>query len=398
MDIVVEKRKNFIINFIYACIFIGLYYWAVKYAMGYVFPFLCAAALAVFLQKPINAIKGKLHIKSHSFVSTVLVLLIVVLIIGVLSLLCYIIAEELKEFLQFLFGQFSSLDALIATAETKIIDIVAKLPVSIKTTVANYVTDLFENLRSGSVAPEEGVSIDFSVLSAPISGAWSVVKGIPSIFLSALVTIISCVFMTADYENIRDLIFGLLPDEKAKKLRVSKRTVSKGVAKLFKAYATIMLITFSEMFLGLYLMKIIGVYKGGYIAIIAFVTCIVDIVPVLGTGTVVIPWAVISLVLGNYGLGVALLILYAVITVLRQIIEPKLVANQVGLPAIVTIMAMFLGVKMFGAFGIIILPLSVIIFKLMFDEGIVGHKNAFKQNGNGEQTAAPVNEESGAEQ
>ena len=397
MDIVVEKRKNFIINFIYACIFIGLYYWAVKYAMGYVFPFLCAAALAVFLQKPINAIKVKLHIKSHSFVSTVLVLLIVVLIISVLSLLCYIIAEELKEFMQFLFGQFSSLDALIATAENKIIDIVAKLPVSVKTTVANYVTDLFENLRSGSVAPEEGASIDFSVLSAPISGAWSVVKGIPSIFLSALVTIISCVFMTADYENIRDLIFGLLPDEKAKKLRVSKRTVSKGVAKLFKAYATIMLITFSEMFLGLYLMKIIGVYKGGYIAIIAFVTCIVDIVPVLGTGTVVIPWAVISLILGNYGLGIALLILYAVITVLRQVIEPKLVANQVGLPAIVTIMAMFLGVKMFGAFGIIILPLSVIIFKLMFDEGIVGHKNAFKQNADGEQAAAPVTEESGAE-
>ncbi len=399
MDTAVEKRKNFIINFIYACIFIGLYYWAIKYAMGYVFPFVFAAALAVFLQKPINAIKGKLHIKSHSFVSTVLVLLIVVLIIGLLSLLCYIIAEELKEFLQFLFGQFSSLDSLIATTETKIIDIVAKLPVSIKTTVANYVTDLFENLRSGSVAPEEGMSFDFSVLSAPISGAWSVVKGIPSIFLSALVTIISCVFMTADYENIRDLVLGLFSEEKAQKLRASKRTVSKGVGKLFKAYATIMLITFSEMFLGLYLMKIIGVYKGGYIAIIAFVTCIVDIVPVLGTGTVVIPWAVISLFLGNYGLGIALLILYAVITVLRQVIEPKLVANQVGLPAIVTIMAMFLGAKLFGAFGIIILPLSVIIFKLMFDEGVIGHKNEKKTAAEPEKAIAVSSaEESGAEQ
>ncbi len=376
MDIIVEKRKGFIINFIYFCIFIGLYYWAVKYALGYIFPFVCAAALAVFLQRPINAIKGKLRIKSHGFVSTVLVLLIVVLIIGLLSLLGYIVAEELKEFLQFLFGQFSSLDSLIATTEEKLINIVSGLPVSIKTTVANYVTDLFENLRNGSIAPEEGVGIDFSMLSAPISGAWSIVKGIPSLFLSALVTVISCVFMTADYENIRDLLLGLFADEKAEKLRVSKRTVTKGVGKLFKAYATIMLITFSEMFLGLYLIKIIGAYKGGYIAIIAFVTCIVDIVPVLGTGTVLIPWAVISLLLGNYGLGIALLILYAVITVLRQIIEPKLVANQVGLPAIVTIMAMFLGAKMFGAFGIIVLPLSVIVFKLMYDEGIIGHKNA----------------------
>ena len=73
-------------------------------------------------------------------------------------------------------------------------------------------------------------------------------------------------------------------------------------------------------------------------------------------------------------MGIGLIILYAVITVLRQIIEPKLVANQVGLPAIVTIAAMFLGARIFGAFGIIILPLTVIILKLMYDEGVIGNK------------------------
>ena len=135
-----------------------------------------------------------------------------------------------------------------------------------------------------------------------------------------------------------------------------------------------MLITFSEMFLGLNLMKLIGVYEGGYIAIIAFVTCIVDIIPVLGTGTVLIPWAVYNLVMGNVGLGIGLLVLYAVITVLRQILEPKLVANQAGLPAIATIMAMFIGARLFGAFGILLLPLTVIILKLMYDEGVIGNK------------------------
>jgi predicted PurR-regulated permease PerM len=83
---------------------------------------------------------------------------------------------------------------------------------------------------------------------------------------------------------------------------------------------------------------------------------------------------VYGFITGNVGLGIGLIVLYAVITVLRQVIEPKLVANQVGLPAIVTIAAMFLGARIFGAFGIIILPLTVIVLKLMYDEGVVGNK------------------------
>ena len=110
------------------------------------------------------------------------------------------------------------------------------------------------------------------------------------------------------------------------------------------------------------------------IAIISFVTCVVDIVPVLGTGTILLPWAVYNIVTGNFAMGIALLLLYAVISVIRQVVEPKLVANQVGLPSIVTIMAMFLGGRLLGAIGILGVPLTVIVLKLMYDEGIIGRK------------------------
>lgn len=182
--------------------------------------------------------------------------------------------------------------------------------------------------------------------------------------------------MTADYEEIRDLILKMIPEKKRAHVISAKHTVTYGVGKMLKAYATIMLITFGEMFLGLYLMKIIGVYTGGYIAIISLVTCVVDIVPVLGTGTVVIPWALYNIFFGSPKLGIGLFVLYAVITVIRQIIEPKLVANQAGLPAIVTVMAMFIGAKLLGALGIIILPFTVIILKFMYDEGIFGGKKS----------------------
>ena len=374
MENVIQKRKAFIINFIYAAIFIGLYYFTVKYALGYIFPFVFAAALSVFLQRPIRAITKKLHIKAHSAVSIILVLLIVVIILGTTAGLLFALGSELKEFFTYMFSNISSLSDLIDAAEKFVMELLVKLPKGIGDAVSEYVVGFFDKIGT------ESMGIDMSVLSAPISGAWHVVKGIPSIFLTLLVTVVSCVFMTSDYETIKKMLLDFLKVENREKIINTKRTITKGVSKLFKAYATLMLITFVEMFIGLSFMKLVGVYKGGYIAIIAFVTCIVDIIPVLGTGTVILPWAVYSFITGNVGLGIGLIILYAVITVLRQVVEPKLVANQVGLPAIVTIAAMFLGARLFGAFGIIILPLTVIVLKLMYDEGVIGNKASVEKD------------------
>lgn len=370
METVVEKRRKTLINVLYFGFFVLVYYCTIKYALGYILPFVLAIALAVFLQRPINRIKRKLHLKSHGTVSTILVLLIVLLVVGVVTLLGYLLYSELKRFLVHVFSDFSSLEALLAAAQKYLIDFTQKLPDSIRDSAAGIVTNAFSKIDIGG----EASSFDLSSLAAPISGAWSIVKGIPSFFISLLVTVISCVFITADYESIRAMILGAMSRENGARLIAAKHTVTRGVGKLFKAYGTIMLITFTEMFVGLNLMKLIGVYQGGYIAIISLVTCVVDIVPVLGTGTVVIPWAVISLFMGKFGLGIALIILYIIITVIRQIVEPKLVANQVGLPAIVTIMAIFLGGKVFGALGILILPLTVVVLKLMYDEGVLGNK------------------------
>lgn len=374
MDAVIQKRKAFIINFIYIAIFVGLYFFTIKYALGYLFPFAFAAVLSVFLQKPIKFITQKLHIKAHSAVSIILVLLIVIVIVGSVVGLLYALGSELKDFFSYVFSHFTTVSDLIQTVEEFVMGLVAKLPRGMGDSVGEYVADFFDKIGTQSSG------IDLSVLSAPISGAWHVVKGIPSLLLSLVVTIISCVFMTSDYEVIKSMILGMCSKKNAEKLVHAKRTTAQGITKLFKAYATLMLITFTEMFIGLSFMKLIGVYKGGYIAIIAFVTCIVDIIPVLGTGTIIIPWALYGFITGNVGLGLGLAVLYGVITVLRQVIEPKLVANQVGLPAIITIAAMFIGARIFGAFGIIILPLTVIILKLMYDEGVIGNKNLIEEN------------------
>lgn len=368
MDKVIEKRKAFIINFIYAVICIGLFYVFMKYCLGALAPFIIAFILAYVLQKPIKWLQKKLHLKSHSFISFLLVLLVVCVVVGVLAIAVFVLFNELKDFAAYLTTQFSSIDEVVVTAENYLISIIVRLPEGIRETVSGYVTDAFTSFGEGKS------QLDLSMLSAPLSGAWSVVKSLPSTVLTCVVAVVSCFFMTSDYDKVKELALGFFSEGKRKNIVKTKRTALKAISKLLKAYVTIMAITFVEMFLGLFLLKLIGVYDGSYITIISFVTCIIDIVPVLGTGTVLLPWAVYNLIFGNVGMGIGLLVIYAVITVIRQIVEPKLVANQAGLPAIVTIMAMFLGVRIFGAFGIILLPFTVIILKLLYDEGIFSSK------------------------
>ena len=369
MSEIIEKRRSFIISFLYFAIFCALYYFGVKYIFGYILPFIVATALAVILQKPVKKLSSKLHIKAHGIISLFFVLLIVIAILGVVGAVGYAIVSEVREFFTYMFSRFSSVNDIVNGLESSLKNIALSLPKGIGNKVVEYVTSFFANFG------KSGESVDVvGMISGPISGAWSVVKGIPSAVVAVVVTIISSVFMTSEYDLVKETILGMCSEENGAKLIKAKQTVGVGVFKLIKAYVTLMLITFCEVFLGLNLLKLIGAYDGGYIAIIALVTCVVDIVPVLGTGTVVIPWAIYNFFTGNIGMGIGLIIMYVVITVIRQAVEPKLVANQVGLPSIVTIMGMFLGARFFGALGILLVPFSIIVFKLMYDEGIIGNK------------------------
>ena len=372
MSKVIRDRRDFVINFLYFSICIGLFYFLVNYAFGYIFPFIFATVLAVFLQGPVRKISKKLHIKAHGAISTILVLFIVLCIVGALVGIISSVIGEVKEFADFFFTRFKSVNDIIVVVEEWANETALKLPKGIGVSASAYITDFFNKLKTDNL---DTFNFDMGMLSAPLSGAWDIVKGVPSFMLSIVVTIISSVFITSEYDFIRDMILGMLSEEKGRRLVRAKKTVVQGMGKIVKAYVTIMLITFTEVFLGLNLMKVLGVYSGGYIPVIAFITCVVDIIPVLGTGTVLIPWAVFNMITGDFGLGIGLVVLYAIITVLRQILEPKLVANQAGLPSIVTIMAMFLGAKLFGAFGVILTPLTIIILKLMYDEGIIGARS-----------------------
>lgn len=372
----VEKRRSFIINILYAAIWIGIGYLCIKYALGVIWPFVVSLFFAMLLQRPVNAMARKTPLK-RGISSVIMVLLIVVLAGSIVGFIVVRITMELGDFFRYLLMKIEDAPSFASQIMQWFRNAVAFLPDTLEQTVTASVESFVNRLLGietelNAAAPAAADSgIDFSVLSSPLGAVWGTAKQIPMFAAGLLVCIVSCCFMTADYHNLRDgILRQFKPASQAAVVRAKQVTFST-IGKMGKSYSIIIGITFSEMVIGLSVLKLCRLYTGGYIFAIALVTAVVDIMPVLGTGTILIPWAVISFCTGKFGLGVGLLVLYTIIGIIRQIVEPKLVSAQLGLPPYLTLAAMYIGTQLFGFLGLFLLPLLLTLLKVLNDEGIL---------------------------
>ncbi len=372
----VEKRRSFIINILYAAIWIGIGYLCIKYALGVIWPFVVSLFFAMLLQRPVNAMARKTPLK-RGISSVIMVLLIVVLAGSIVGFIVVRITMELGDFFRYLLMKIEDAPSFASQIMAWFHNAVAFLPDTLEQTVTASVESFVNRLLGietelNAAAPAAADSgFDFSVLSSPLGAVWGTAKQIPMFAAGLLVCIVSCCFMTADYHNLRDgILRQFKPASQAAVVRAKQVTFST-IGKMGKSYSIIIGITFSEMVIGLSVLKLCRLYTGGYIFAIALVTAVVDILPVLGTGTILIPWAVISFCTGKFGFGVGLLVLYTIIGIIRQIVEPKLVSAQLGLPPYLTLAAMYIGTQLFGFLGLFLLPLLLTLLKVLNDEGIL---------------------------
>jgi sporulation integral membrane protein YtvI len=367
----IEKKKSFIINTVYATILIALFYLFFKYALGTVFPIICSLVVATILQKPVNFLCKKTPLK-RGIISTFLVLLSFLFVLFALGLIVVWLGSEFKGFFRYFMIQLEDIPALVENIKGYLANILALLPEKAEVAALNFINDKLDTLTT---APElvlpESSGFDFSFLSTPLLGIWNTAKQIPTTLVSIVIAIVSCCFMTSDFKSVKNLLLGFFNSESREKIVRAKRLLIPSLGKMIKAYIIIITITFCELSLGLSILTFLKIYSGSYIFVIAALTAIIDIVPVLGTGTVLIPWALYNLISGNYSLAIGLIVIYVCITVIRQVIEPKLVAAQLGIPAFLTIVSMFIGSQIFGVIGIFILPITIVMIKLLNDEGII---------------------------
>ena len=351
-----ENRSQFVINTAYFAIIIGIAYIVIKYLLGLVAPFLVGFAVAFMLQKTITFFAAKLRLPKK--LAAVLFVLVFYLVLGVLMFwLAMSVFAGVKDWVERLPAVYSRdiepvLMGLFAAVE--------RIMVRFDLTLAQFLEDFHVTLSQslGKVVSE--------VSSLAIATITSAVSLVPRMFLGIVLAVISSVFFAMDFDLITDFLRDLLP-ERWRGLTGELRTFSTNIlGKYIKSYTLIMLITFTEVAIGLSILRVNNALP------IAAVTAVVDILPVLGTGAILIPWGIFNLLQGNLYLGLGLLVLYVVITVIRNVVEPRLVGQQIGLHPIVMLLCMYVGVKLFGVVGLFALPITILVMKYFYDHGRIG--------------------------
>lgn len=189
-------------------------------------------------------------------------------------------------------------------------------------------------------------------------------KGIPGFIIKLVITIVSTFFMAADFDKMTVFFQKVIPLDKKDMVGKGADYIKNIVFVYIKSYSLLFFLTFLELSIGFLILRI--PYGIG----IALLIAVFDILPVLGTGGILLPWAFVLFVIGNTPLAVGILILYVVITIIRNTVEPRIVGKQIGLHPLATLITMFLGLKLFGIIGMIVVPVSLAVLINLEKNGI----------------------------
>lgn len=337
----VENRKAFIINLVFFVTVLLLIYFFIKYALVWFLPFVIGFGIAFILKPLIRKISNKYSLNSK-LVAGVIVTLFYLTIGVVLTVAIIKISVGLKEL-------FMGLPSLyLNKMEPAIYELIDKIEKSSK----NLDPALVEGITDISMSFAKSI---VSTLTNMSTGFGKVVSSVPSIFIIFIFSIISSYFIAMDYNLITTFITKQFPKKVSSTMLEVKNQVVGTVFKLIKSYTILISMTFVELSIGFLILKVDNALQ------LAFLIAIVDILPILGTGGILVPWAIISLIKGDLFLGIGIAILYVVTLIVRNIVEPKLVGKQIGLHPLIMLICMYIGIKLFGFLGIFILPLLLII-------------------------------------
>ena len=346
-----ERKRKFLIDLFFVAAILALGYLTVKYLLAWLLPFVIGLVVAVCLQRPVAYLTEKTKI-SRGFWSCLLVFAVLLLFFGIIALIMWWMVSETENIVPWITSKVPAIKATFDDISTWVQNTSKHLPVDTSSILSS--------------APAKIIDVVVEALTSILTTAASkIITDGPGLLISCIFSVVASCYITKDYRRITNFVLCQLSEKKQELVISIKRLFVTNILYMLRGYIIIMSITFLELLLG---MTILGV---NHAVMLAAMVAVLDILPVLGTGTVLIPWGIISLLMGNVPLGGGVLAMYLTITVIRNIIEPKIIGNQVGLPPIVTLVAMYLGLQLFGVIGMLLFPVITIITVKLQENGII---------------------------
>lgn len=366
-----EKAAKYICWFAYGT----AVYLLLKHGITAILPFIISFTAYSVADKLSQRLSKKTGIDKRIY-STVIILITLTLIIAVIFAAIGRLFFEAREFIEEYINDPKKMSTLLRGVDGLSEKLAKRLNLSAESeltfrkavdTATGKLTDLLIQKAGG-------------VVEKIASG---IISNLPSALLFIAVTVIST-FYFACAKSTKNNFYAIFGEKTLLRIEQFKNGFAKTVIRYMKAYLIMMLISGGVLFIGFSILKI------KYAFLVAIIIAVLDMLPVIGIGTILIPWGIGALIRGNAGLGFGLLAVFAIAVIIRETAEPRIIGRCIGTNPIVTLISMYAGLKLFGFFGLVILPMlsSGIIAYISeknntsaVNKGTVRERNDFRANG-----------------
>lgn len=334
------------------------FYLLIKLSIFYI-PFVIAFAIAMLIEPVIKLVhqRTRLHRKTSAIIVLIIVSAVLIGLItwGVVTLVseAYDLLGGINGYTEKIYSKFQQLTANFNFDRIN-------LPEQLTGVVQGSLQDVVGNASK----------LVSNLLNTIIK--W--LTTLPTLGIYIVVTLMATYFICVDKLYMLDQIEHHFPKTWVKRTIMHVKALLSSLGDFLKAQFIMVAIAFTEVFIGLYILKMIGL-NVQYPFLGALGVAFVDALPIVGSGTVLVPWAFFSAINGDIRLAIGLLTIFIIISIIRQFVEPKVVSKQIGIHPIFTLIAMYTGFKLIGIFGLIIGPIALIVLKNVYgtliDRGVV---------------------------
>lgn len=332
-------------------------FFAVYFLAKVTLPFIIAVIIAFLMNPLVNLLNRRARIP-RGFSVLIALILIVGVIAGLITLLIIEMISGVKYLTDVVPDKINDLvdyfEQIFATTVMplydKILNMFNNLDNDQRQTVLTNIQEIGKNL-TGALG-DLGQSI--------VTGLSAFMAGLPNFAVILVFAILGTFFISKDWYKMADKVTQAIPDPVTSNIGRIYHDLKKAMLGFLRAQLTLISITGVIVFVGLLILQV------DYAFTIAIITGIIDLLPYLGTGIVFVPWIIYMFFSGNYFLSIGLSVLYAVVVIQRQMMEPKVVSSSIGLNPLATLVAIFVALQLFGFLGFIVGPIALVILKTLY--------------------------------
>ena len=332
---------------IYKTLFLIVYLVLFLISLRLIFPFYLALLTIAALSLPAGRLKAYTKL-SMTHLRLILLFITVLLLFWAGNAIIHAVIGQSE-------GFFTSLYDTITTILQSLYTFIEKLKTRFQ------IGDLFTEDKFASLFStlfQNALSAASSRLAAL---AAALIKALPRVLLATVLYLFATFYIALDYENLKTTLTSLIPKSIRPLLGRIKRSLLQLLRHTLKAYGILFLITFVILSVAFLFLRL------DYPIWWALFTASLDALPAIGIGIVLLPWGIALLCTGNKFTGIALLILYLALTILRQALEPKILGRELGVPPLISLLSLYLGFQLIGGWGLLLSPiLSVLLTRFLF--------------------------------